>query len=590
MNSDQSSTDAVSLSHWGLIDRIYETGQSPHAWPLLLDSLFNNFSFDENPSFADSTALGASLRDLWPHFERALSLNTHIEHVAASTAASTRTDFPYPLVVVTATLDIIYRSVEGIRHFPPQSGVEVQNQKVIFTNSDVENRLSAFMNSTKAGTTERFVIPLYCDENSKNYLVAIYLPRMSGDGLLALGWFDPADRGELTTEHFRQLYDLTNAESNVLHHILCGEETSEVADFLSITPATVRTHLKSVYRKTSTTGKSELIHAIRCGPALLGRFLMPRNEMYADTENADSRHTQTMTLSNGRRLGFAEFGTPDGVPVLLVHNMIGSRLQLPTSEDNLIAQNLRLIVPDRPGVGLSDIRAPLSLQDWSSDINELADHLELEQFNLIGSSIGAIYALALAHHQPDRIRRLAMVSCLPEITDMRKARHLLPSTCKLIFLARVAPALLAIILKFVVRRGPEAYLDQLICDLPPLDQQLCNDPAFNRMIVLAIGETLRQGTTALLNDIRLMARPWHFAPESIRVPVDVWHGLDDTMAPYSMTQAFAGRIPDCRQYVIEKESHWLMYRQWNTIVAELLRPPQNDSATIERTTNLGAQC
>ncbi len=571
MSFDESSADAGGQGHWGLIDRIYETGQSPKSWPLLLDSLFNSFSFGESIDSAASTVPGTSLQELWPHFERALALNSYIDEVASNTAEMAHADFPYPLVLINDAFDIVYRNAEGVRPFPPQSGIEVNGQKVSITSSDVANRLSAFVRASHGGNPDRTVSPLCHDEQSNNHLVAISLPREPGRNLVALGWLDPVDQGRLTTEHFRQLYNLTDAESNVLDLILRGQETDEVAHSLSIASPTVRAHLKSIYRKTATAGKSDLIQTIRCGPALLRRFLAPRTEMYADTKEAKNRRNQTVPLSDGRQLGFAEFGARNGTPILLVHNLIGSRLQLPTGEENLIAQGSRLIVPDRPGVGLSSPQPHPSLRLWSNDIGELADHLGLNQFDMVGSSMGAIYGLALAHNQPNRIRRFAMVSCLPEIAGGKMTRNILPSTRRLFQLARYAPSLLKTILRFIVRKGPDAYLDELVCDLPQLDQRLYEDPAFHRMMVSAVRETLRQGAASIFDDIKVMANPWGFSPESIRVPVHYWHGQDDTMAPHSMVQTFADRIPDCTQHLVEKESHWLLFRQWNAIVAELLR-------------------
>ncbi len=570
MSLDHPSTDSDEPSHWGLIDRIYETGQSPKAWPLLVDSLFNSFRFDENID-SGSAALGTSLHELWPHFERALSLNTYIDGIADNTTASPFADVPYPFVVVNNTFDVVYRNAESVNLFPPQSGVEVGVQKISITNADISRKLTTLVAGIPATEPARSITPIYRDEQSNNHLVAISLPRMTGGNLLALGWFDPIDQGLLTAEHFRQLYQLTDAESKVLNQVLRGQETDQVAKSLVIGSATVRTHLKSIYRKTATTGKTDLIQTVRCGPALLSRFLAPRTEMYADTKEARNRRNQILELHDGREMGFAEFGAPNGRPVLLVHNLIGSRLQLPTSEDNLVAQNLRLIVPDRPGVGLSGFHSHRSFHYWTNDIGELADHLRIQKFHLIGSSMGAIYGLALAQGLPDRIERYAMVSCLPEIADVKAARKLLPSTCRLFLLARYAPAVLEIILKFIVRKGPEAYLDELVCDLPALDQRLYEDPAFNRMMVRAVSETLRQGTASIFNDIRIMASPWQLSPESISIPVHFWHGEDDTMAPLPMIREFAAKIPDCKQRLVERESHWLLFRQWNAIIAELLR-------------------
>ena len=66
--------------------------------------------------------------------------------------------------------------------------------------------------------------------------------------------------------------------------------------------------------------------------------------------------TQQISLQDGRALGYAEFGPPDGFPVFYFHGFPSSRLdwQL-VSEDSLLQDlNVRIIAPDRPGYGLSD--------------------------------------------------------------------------------------------------------------------------------------------------------------------------------------------------------------------------------------------
>jgi pimeloyl-ACP methyl ester carboxylesterase len=70
----------------------------------------------------------------------------------------------------------------------------------------------------------------------------------------------------------------------------------------------------------------------------------------------ETRLEETVDLPDGRRLGLAEVGDPEGAPVLYFHGVPGSRLDF-TSErydEALRAVGVRLIAADRPGFGLSD--------------------------------------------------------------------------------------------------------------------------------------------------------------------------------------------------------------------------------------------
>ena len=67
----------------------------------------------------------------------------------------------------------------------------------------------------------------------------------------------------------------------------------------------------------------------------------------------DSVAGKTLTLKDGRTLGYAEYGEPTGTPIVGFHGMPGSRLVLMSIEKAALASGARLIAPDRPGYGIS---------------------------------------------------------------------------------------------------------------------------------------------------------------------------------------------------------------------------------------------
>ena len=140
-----------------------------------------------------------------------------------------------------------------------------------------------------------------------------------------------------------------------------------------------------------------------------------------------------ITLPDGRRLAYAEFGTPDGRPVLYFHGAPSSRLEpLLVGDDAWRANGLRVIAPDRPGVGLSDFLPKRGFSQWPNDVVALADALGLERFGVIGMSGGGGYVAACAAKIPrspprrgHRVRRLAddLVEG-PECAAAAAPRHL----------------------------------------------------------------------------------------------------------------------------------------------------------------------
>ncbi len=98
------------------------------------------------------------------------------------------------------------------------------------------------------------------------------------------------------------------------------------------------------------------------------------------------QENQTMTLSDGRKLGYAEYGDPKGKPVLLFHGWPGSRLGANFMETLATKLHIHLISLDRPGYGLSDFKRQRTLLDWTDDIEEFADTCKLKKFAVLGIS------------------------------------------------------------------------------------------------------------------------------------------------------------------------------------------------------------
>lgn len=68
--------------------------------------------------------------------------------------------------------------------------------------------------------------------------------------------------------------------------------------------------------------------------------------------SASPKVDRVVTLGDGRRIAYAEWGRTDGRPIVLFHGMPGSRLFCPDEKETERA-GVRLITIDRPGYGRS---------------------------------------------------------------------------------------------------------------------------------------------------------------------------------------------------------------------------------------------
>ena len=100
----------------------------------------------------------------------------------------------------------------------------------------------------------------------------------------------------------------------------------------------------------------------------------------------------------------------NGEPVLLIPGL-GATCQLwdPIVEE--LAEDFTLILPDNRGVGKSESkRQPHEIHDFSADLIELMDHLQIEQTHVVGISLGGIIAQCFACDHPDLVDRLVLIS------------------------------------------------------------------------------------------------------------------------------------------------------------------------------------
>lgn len=281
-----------------------------------------------------------------------------------------------------------------------------------------------------------------------------------------------------------------------------------------------------------------------------------------------------MTLRDGRRIGIAEFGAPDGAAVFYCHGLPASRLEARLGHRAALDRHVRLVALDRPGYGLSDFR-PLTLADWPADLAEVADALGLDRFAVLGVSGGGPYALACAARLPTRVIAVAIVAGLGATTVAEDFARLEVFARMSFRLARSAPVLSRVVnrvLAAMLRRRPELLDTLLAAGMSAPDREVLADPEVRRMLEASLHEAFRSGSKGASHDLRVLAQPWDFDVGAIRVPCYLWHGEQDRTVPVEMGRRLASAIPGCRAIFLPDEGHFsLPIRYTDTVLATLLQ-------------------
>jgi pimeloyl-ACP methyl ester carboxylesterase len=119
------------------------------------------------------------------------------------------------------------------------------------------------------------------------------------------------------------------------------------------------------------------------------------------------------------RISTMQAGTGD--PVLCIHGLGGTKASfLPTVA--ALAGSYRVIAMDLPGFGESDkpVGAPYNAHWFSQGAFSLLDSLELDRVHLVGNSMGGRVAIEAGLDEPDRVRRLVLLS--PALAWLRERR------------------------------------------------------------------------------------------------------------------------------------------------------------------------
>jgi len=277
-------------------------------------------------------------------------------------------------------------------------------------------------------------------------------------------------------------------------------------------------------------------------------------------------------LPDGRRLGYAEFGVPDGQACFYFHGHPGSRLEARFAESAAAAAGVRLIALDRPGYGRSDFVAGRTILDWPDDVARVADLLGVDRFLVVGGSGGGPYTLACACKLPDRVVRAGVISGVGpyDVKGITKGMR---------WQNRVGfrwgarwPALARMAMRSMergIRERPDRTLDALVRAMSPVDAAIAQRPRVKSLLGDIMAEAFRQGSAGAAWDAVLLGRPWGFSLREIRPTVYLWQGEADVLVPPGMGRYQAEQIPDCRARFFPGEGHLLVIDHIDEVIDAL---------------------
>lgn len=256
--------------------------------------------------------------------------------------------------------------------------------------------------------------------------------------------------------------------------------------------------------------------------------------MSASPSPLPTMESQSLTLADGRRLGYAQYGDPAGAPLIYFHGGGSSRLEPRYADRYARRLGLRLIGMDRPGYGLSTPMAEVNWQGVGRDALALADALSLKRFGVVGMSAGAPYALHLAAAAPERVTQVVLIN--PSAETVHPAWRAVPRRLRLLIAVSSFRPLLRLSAR-ALRRNPARISQRIACSQNWTAEQ-------QQDFIAAVSEGLREPwslDTLCAEAQRVLHTPWQLDWNAVRQPVLAICGVDDPA--HEFYRALAQRHP-----------------------------------------------
>lgn len=270
-------------------------------------------------------------------------------------------------------------------------------------------------------------------------------------------------------------------------------------------------------------------------------------------------------LQDGRILGYAEYGDSLGYPIFYFHGGQESRLSSTFMDSTAKKLKIRIISPDRPGVGISTFSENRQFIDWGSDVSQLADYLQLNKYSIFGLSGGAPHVLSCIIADSARIENASIISGATPY-DYKGSLKGMWFPVKLIhwFASWDSDKQLRKIIQDDFENlvnKPEKRISQFQKYLPKPDKKLMTEhPEYGWDFIEGSKESYSQGIDAVVQEWKLYVSDWGMDLSSINFPISLWYGSADKMAPTYRGIYYDKVLPKSVLKIIDNEGHFSLIR------------------------------
>ncbi|RHZ76474.1 hypothetical protein Glove_197g53 [Diversispora epigaea] len=439
------------------------------------------------------------------------------------------------------------------------STLDVQVDSKESKQSKISKRKSATLSTKKIKSTQRPKSALPPPKSSKSQQFVnspLITSNKAGDLIPTLGRYPSTPTLRLKSDENSTSQSDENSTSQSSNKD--SESSSQIPQIPPILPSITLT-TETLPDSSSTSATTSTIHSPTT--TSISSDEITEEDLDITAFLAAPRLTQRVRLKNGRVVSFSEVGDRNGFPVFIFLGMGCVRYFIAFFDDLASSYGLRLICPDRPGVGLSD---DVKTEDqhvlkWPEVIEELCEILNVDKFFIMAHSAGAPYALACAKMIPERLAGTIYLVC-PWIstTVANNFKWLRYVPTPIIKLTNSAGISLQQML-----HGRQPYSTKPQKNSGALSSQMSSLEKKQQLGLAILKASFAENLSGANNDLLMCFERRHsfgYSYTDIEHPVHVFHGTKDERIPVSAVKWMEESMPNCKLTLIEGGKHSLLLR------------------------------
>ncbi len=261
-----------------------------------------------------------------------------------------------------------------------------------------------------------------------------------------------------------------------------------------------------------------------------------------------------LTVADGHTLHVYDTGEPDGGAELTVfwHHGTPNIGAPPTPLFRASGRlGIRWVSFDRPGYGGSTPTPDRTIGSVAALVAHVADHLDIDEFAVMGHSGGGPHALACAALLPDRVVAAVGVAGLAPYGSVG-----------LDYFAGMAASGAASLRASAAGRAEKERYEASGADYDPefTDSDMAALRGEWTWFGEVVGPAVAQGTGGLIADDLAYVAPWGFDPTIITIPTLLVHGGADRVVPSTHSEWLARHCPAMQLRLSPGDGHLSVLR------------------------------